>query len=144
MPLASAFLTIRPKADSLKSTLRGRSWQIPSLRLLSLASARYRLRLRGDELVARHDAEALERATARQIAAAFEGTAEELCRAVRHRVPSAKPCRMKGMNSQKIRTQLRAGDIAGWGIDRLLAVAATLGLRAEIRLVAIGTPTEAA
>ncbi len=39
------------------------------------------------------------------------------------------------MNSQKVRTQLRAGDIDGWGLNRLLAVAASLGLRAEIRLV---------
>ncbi|GJD87185.1 hypothetical protein BHAOGJBA_0685 [Methylobacterium hispanicum] len=48
------------------------------------------------------------------------------------------------MNSQRVRTQLRAGDIEGWGLDRLLAVAASLGLRAEIRLVAIGAPPEAA
>lgn len=112
--------------------------------MLSLASARYRLRVRGDELVARHyteagrrGAEALERATAERIADAFEGAAEDLCRVAKARVPSAKPCRMPGMNSQKIRTQLRAGDIEGWGLGRLLAVAATLGLRAEIRLVPV-------
>lgn len=45
---------------------------------------------------------------------------------------------------KRIRTQLRAGDIEAWGLDRLLAVAASLGLRAEINLVAIGTPPEAA
>lgn len=39
------------------------------------------------------------------------------------------------MKSEKIRTQLRAGDIEGWGLPRLMAVAASLGLRAEIRLV---------
>ena len=97
---------LRLKAAKLLPTLRGRSWQVPSLRLLSLASARYRLRVRGDELVARHDAEAgrrgaeaLERATAERIAGAFEGTAEDLCRVAKARVPSAKPCRMPGMNS---------------------------------------------
>ncbi len=107
-----------------------------------LASARYRLRVRGDELVARHDAAAgkaaaaeVGRAAAAQIAAAFTGTPLELSQAARARVPSAKPCRMRGMNSQRVRTQLRAGDIEGWGLDRLLAVAASLGLRAEIRLV---------
>jgi len=112
--------------------------------LLPLASARYRLRVRVDELVARHDAEAsqraagdLERVTAAQIATSFEGTALDLCEAAKDRVPSAKPCGLPGMNSQKVRTQLRAGDIDGWGLDRLLAVAASLGLRAEIRLVPV-------
>jgi hypothetical protein len=93
---------------------------------------------------ARHDADAgrraaadLERATAVQIATRFEGTPIDLCRAAKARVPSAKPCRMPGKNSQRVRTQLRAGDIEGWGLDWLLAVAASLGLRAEIRLVPV-------
>lgn len=76
----------------------------------------------------------LDRVTAAQIATAFEGPLD-LRRAARIRVLSAKPYRMQGMNSQRVRTQLRAGDLDGWGLDRLLAVAASLGLRAEIRLV---------
>jgi len=48
-------------------------------------------------------------------------------------VPSAKPCRLtratgfpEGMRDSHARTQLRAGDIAGWGWDRLCAAAASL------------------
>ena len=47
-------------------------------------------------------------------------------------VPSAKPCRFtrpgypEGMRDSHARTQLRAGDIAGWGWDRLAAAAASL------------------
>jgi len=47
------------------------------------------------------------------------------------------------MISQRIHTQLRAGDIQGWGLDRRLAVAASLGLRAEIRLVPAGSTADA-
>ncbi|WP_276508074.1 hypothetical protein [Methylorubrum populi] len=38
------------------------------------------------------------------------------------------------MASPKVRTALRSGDIAGWDLDRQLAVAASLGLRARIVL----------
>ncbi|GJD97488.1 hypothetical protein [Methylobacterium iners] len=122
-----------PEADAARAVI-----------VAGLASARYRMKVRGDDLVARHNAEAghqaateLERETATQIATSFEGSPIEFCARVKARVPSAKPCRMPGMNSQRVRTQLRAGDIETWGLDRLLAVAASLGLRAEIRLVPI-------
>lgn len=39
-----------------------------------------------------------------------------------------------GMASPKVRTALRSGDIAGWDLDRQLAVAASLGLKARIVL----------
>jgi hypothetical protein len=38
------------------------------------------------------------------------------------------------MASPKVRTALRSGDIAAWDLDRQLAVAASLGLRARIVL----------
>ncbi|WP_280139103.1 hypothetical protein [Methylobacterium sp. GXS13] len=38
------------------------------------------------------------------------------------------------MSSPKVRTALRSGDIASWDLDRLLAVAASIGLKARIVL----------
>lgn len=98
---------------------------------------------RGDELVARYDSEGghalakgIELDVAEQIASKFAGTPADLCKRVKSRVPSAKPCRMNrtGMNSPETRQQLRTGDIDGWGAKKLLAVAAALGAK-RARLV---------
>jgi hypothetical protein len=37
--------------------------------------------------------------------------------------------RKRGMRHDKARTKLRAGDIEDWGLQRLLAVVAAVGLR---------------
>ena len=98
---------------------------------------------RGDELVERYDSEhghALARDIdldiAGQIADHFQGTPEDLCRKVKARVPSAKPCRMnrKGMNSPEVRGQLRVGDIDNWGGKKLLSVASALGAK-RVRVI---------
>ena len=66
---------------------------------------------------------------AAQIAGVFRGDVLQFCHAVRAVVPSAKPCRMphpEGMRAPTSRGELRAGNLARWGWDRLLAVANSL------------------
>jgi hypothetical protein len=89
--------------------------------------------VRGDHLVALHDAAAgkavadsAKAGLAEEIASSFEGDVIQFCETVKARIPSAKPCRT-GMRNKHVRQQLRAGDIQGWGWDRLCAVAASLG-----------------
>lgn len=101
--------------------------------------------VRGDELVARHDAargradaEKAKDGLAAQIVGGFRGTVIEFCHAVRGAVPSAKPCRMQGhppgMKDRATRGELRAGHIAGWGWDRLFAVANSLGYEVVVTI----------
>jgi hypothetical protein len=90
-----------------------------------------------NEFIAQHDAAAgmvlADRAWygfAGEIACAQVSNREAFCRRVKAAVPSAKPCRMAyppGMRDSHVRTDLRAGDIAGWGWERLCAVANSLG-----------------
>lgn len=94
--------------------------------------------VRGDQLVEAYDCELGKRSaseivkdTAQKIANHFGGSQLDLFHAVKHAVPSARPANMRkrGMKHDKARTKLRAGDIEDWGIQRLLAVAAAVGLR---------------
>lgn len=107
-----------------------------------------RSRRSGIASIARYDSAGGERLVkqfeldlAAAIATSFVGTPQQLCQKVRHKVPSAKPCRMpavqaappsrwvKGMNSPETRGQLRVGDLSGWGTQKLLGVAAALGAK---------------
>ncbi len=99
--------------------------------------------VRGDQLVELYENAAAEEAATRlrlsvaeQICAQFSGTPMELYFRVRKDVPSAKPCRMGsgGLGGTEARQQLRIGDIEGWGLKRLLGVAASLGLEPVIEL----------
>lgn len=100
--------------------------------------------VRGDDLVSRHDAPRgrADAAKARdglaaQLAGAFRGDVLNFCHAVRSAVPSAKPSRMthpEGMKDPTTRGELRAGNLARWGWDRLFAVAHTLGYEVVITL----------
>lgn len=92
-------------------------------------------------MIARHDAprgradadRARDRFAA-QLAQAHGGDILSFCRRAKAAIPSAKPCRLRrparpeGMRDPHVRTQMRAGDLTGWGWDRLFASAATLDL----------------
>ncbi|WP_262265479.1 hypothetical protein [Microvirga yunnanensis] len=104
----------------------------------AVSRARRSKGVRGDQLVEAYDGEHgkrsasdLAKATAQKIADHFGGSQLDLFHAVKHAVPSARPANMrrKGMKHDKARTKLRAGDIEDWGIQRLLAVAAAVGLK---------------
>jgi hypothetical protein len=87
---------------------------------------------RHDAARGRADADRAKDGLAAQIAQAHAGDIIGFCRRVKAAIPSAKPCRMaktafpEGMRDSHVRTQLRAGDIAGWGWDRLCGAAAAL------------------
>lgn len=68
-----------------------------------------------------------------QLAAALDAAPPDVLARAVERPPSLGryPARMA---SPKVRTALRSGDISGWDLDRQLAVAASLGLRARIVL----------
>ncbi|TXM95074.1 hypothetical protein [Methylobacterium sp. WL116] len=100
--------------------------------------------VRGDDLVARHaaargraDAAKSRDGLAAQLAGAFRGDVLQFCHAVRGAVPSAKPSRMphpEGMTDPTTRGELRAGNLARWGWDRLFAVANSLGYDVVVTL----------
>lgn len=69
---------------------------------------------------------------AAQLAPALAAPPEAIARAA-ERCPSLQRYPV-GMASPKVRTALRSGDISGWDLDRQLAVAASMGLRARIVL----------
>ncbi len=70
---------------------------------------------------------------AAQVAQAHAGPLQTFLDRLNPAVPSAKPCRLtravsypEGMRDSHARTHLRAGDIAGWGWDRLCAAVASI------------------
>lgn len=107
---------------------------------MSALCAQGAARIRGDEMVARcdaprgrADAARAKDALAAQVAAAHAGPLQTFLDRLKPAVPSAKPCRLtravgypEGMRDSHARTQLRAGDIAGWGWDRLCAAVASI------------------
>ncbi len=106
----------------------------------ALFAARCQRRVPGTELIARHDAEAGRRAAqacraglAEQLAPAISAAPPEAIARAAERCPSLWRYPV-GMASPKVRTALRSGDISGWDLDRQLAMAASLGLRARIVL----------
>jgi len=70
---------------------------------------------------------------AEQLAPALAAAPPEAIARAAERCPSLRRYPV-GMASPKVRTALRSGDISGWDLDRQLAVAASLGLRARIVL----------
>lgn len=118
-----------PEADAARAALSR-----------AIYSARCLHRVTGTELIARHDAEAGRRAAqacradiAAQLAPALAAAPPEAIARAIERTPSLGRY-PAGMASPKVRTALRSGDIAAWDLDRQLAVAASLGLRARIIL----------
>jgi hypothetical protein len=118
-----------PEADEARASLSR-----------ALYAARCQLRVTGTELIARHDAAAGREASraaradvAVQLAVAMAGAPGEALERAAVRCPSLRNFPV-GMASPKVRTALRSGDISAWDLDRQLAVAASLGLRARILL----------
>lgn len=106
-----------------------------------LLAARRRAGVSGTALIEQHDAAAgraaaaLVRAdVAAQLAMAAERAPRAALDAAVERCPSVAKSFRPGMRSPRIRTALRSGDISGWDLDRQLAVAASLGLRARLVL----------
>ncbi|MCJ2020909.1 hypothetical protein MKK70_18065 [Methylobacterium sp. E-041] len=74
---------------------------------------------------------------AQQIAVSHAGTIEAFCERVKPAAPSAKPCRLsypEGMKDSHVRTELRAGHLAGWHWARLCSVADAMGCDLEVTL----------
>jgi hypothetical protein len=108
--------------------------------VLAIFAARCQRCVTGTDLIARHDSAAGVEAArvaradvAEQLATAMAGTPGEALERAAVRCPSLRRYPI-GMASPKVRTALRSGDIAAWDLDRQLAVAASLGLRARIVL----------
>lgn len=131
--LAPTARTAYPEADEARGALSR-----------AIFAARCQRRISGTELIARHDAAAGREAAriaradlAEQLAPALAAAPPEAVARAAERCPSLRRYPI-GMSSPKVRTALRSGDISAWDLDRQLAVAASLGLRARIVLEPAG------
>jgi hypothetical protein len=123
-------LTAYPEAAELRAALSR-----------ALLARRRMDRVSGTDLIARHDAAAgREAATvaraglAAQLLPALEAATPEAIARVEERTPSVARYAV-GVRSPKVRTALRAGEIAAWDLDRQCAVAASL--RHSVHLVLV-------